>query len=244
MPQSITKLLNAVSVAMSLACLALTSCAPPPTPTASLAPARSLDWQYSEAIHRSAVVAPGDSDRHPLLMVDRSRRMTTVVTWAQESTANQYYHLGKTTIGVDVWVTLAPQVHIMCAAFPTDPALLTLRLQQLLGLPPKPEERVFVVMDVPAASLFRPCADPDPTKSSCGWAFPPNTTDRHKAWFADQVVDRYREAPDGYPWTRLGYTYDWAPDASGFGASEFVLRAGTPVMVKATAPTAAYCHPG
>jgi hypothetical protein len=56
------------------------------------------------------------------------------------------------------------------------------------------------------------------------------------------MVDRYREAPDGYPWTRLGYTYDWAPGASGIGASEFVTRKEMPVIVKAKVPTVAYCH--
>jgi hypothetical protein len=243
MAQPITHRLSVIGVSIILTCFTLTACAPP-MPAAGTAPSSSLDEQYSDAIHRSAVIDPGDIDRHPLLSVDRSHRTTTVVTWTTIWTANRYYSPGKSKLGTDVWVTLAPQVHDLCAGFPADPASLTLRLQQLLGLPPKPEDRVFVVMDVPSASLFRPCPDPDPTKSSCGWAFPPNATDRQKAWFADQVVDRYREAPDGYPWTRLGYTYDWAPGASGFGASEFVLPKGTPVIVKAAAPTVAYCHPG
>ena len=242
MQQSIAQLLSAAIVSMSPACFVLTGCATAPTPMVSSTPAPSLDLLYNDAIHRSAVVAPSDIARHPLLTVDRSRRMTTVVTWTTASTASQYHPLGKTTVGVDVWVTLTPQVRDICATFSTEPAALTLRLQQLLGLPPRPEQRVFVVMDVPTASLFRPCADPDPTKPACDWGFPPKETEKYKAWFADQVVGRYREAPDGYPWTRLGYTYDWAPGASGSGASEFVTRKGTPVIVRAKMPTADYCH--
>lgn len=243
MAQPITKHRAVATACIILTSLTLAACAPP-MPTTGTAPPPSLEEQYSDAIHRSAVIDPDDIDHHPLLSVDRSRRTTTVVTWTTIGSASRYYPPGKSKLGADVRVTFAPQVHDLCAEFPTDPASLTLRLQQLLGLPPKPEDRVFVVMDVPTASLFRPCADPDPTKPTCGWAFPPKTTDRQKAWFADQVVDRYREAPDGYPWIRLGYTYDWAPGASGFGASEFVARSGAPVIVKATVPTGVYCHPG
>ena len=34
------------------------------------------------------------------------------------------------------------------------------------------------------------------------------------------------EEPGGYPWTRLGYTYNWSADSkTHYGASEYVIRA-------------------
>ncbi|MBU6351343.1 MAG: hypothetical protein KGS73_14490 [Chloroflexi bacterium] len=35
-----------------------------------------------------------------------------------------------------------------------------------------------------------------------------------------------------YPWTRLGYTYDWSNSASEVGLSEFVVAAGSTVAVE------------
>jgi hypothetical protein len=50
------------------------------------------------------------------------------------------------------------------------------------------------------------------------------------------------EPRKSYPWTALGYTYDWAPSAPGHvGDSEFVAPQGTPVTVRAVVPTAEYC---
>ena len=47
---------------------------------------------------------------------------------------------------------------------------------------------------------------------------------------------------DGYPWTQLGYTYDWAPGAeSEVGESEFVVRAGSEVIVESVTSQADYC---
>ncbi len=116
-----------------------------------------------------------------------------------------------------------------------------LRLQQFLGLPAAPGERVAIVLEVDPADIFRPCPDPDPAKSECEAAFPPGVDIAYKAWFAEQVLSRYRQ-PGGYPWTRLGYTYDWAPGSTTIGASEFVIRKGSTVTVTEKVPTEAYCH--
>jgi hypothetical protein len=43
-----------------------------------------------------------------------------------------------------------------------------------------------------------------------------------------------------YPWTRLGYTYDWAPDAKEVGMSEYVLQTGSGIWVEQTTTAAAF----
>ncbi len=47
--------------------------------------------------------------------------------------------------------------------------------------------------------------------------------------------------PPGYPWTRLGYTYDWGNPGSEVGLSEFVIQGGATVQVAQVYSTQAYC---
>ncbi len=194
---------------------------------------------YDDTIYQSAIFSP--SKIHQLLTIDGTAKSVSVVTWASKDTADKFYPQGAARVGVDVWVTRVPQLQEACAAFPAEPDALRLRLQQFLGLPAAPGERVAIVLEVDPADIFRPCPDPDPAKSECEAAFPPGVDIAYKAWFAEQVLSRYRQ-PGGYPWTRLGYTYDWAPGSTTIGASEFVIRKGSTVTVTEKVPTEAYCH--
>jgi hypothetical protein len=162
-----------------------------------------------------------------------------VVTWT-----NYAYQLGPTTLGKTVWVTLVPEVRERCTSLATEPAGLTLRLQQLLGLPPTAHYGQFVEMTVARQDVFRPCPNPDPTSLHCDELFPPEVPAEHVVFLATQIVHSYR-LPDGYPFTRLGYTYDWSPHATPthYGASEFVLKKGTAAHVTSLTPTRDYCRP-
>ena len=37
-----------------------------------------------------------------------------------------------------------------------------------------------------------------------------------------------------YPWTRLGYTYDWADNGTEYGLTEFIVNSGAEVEVEFT----------
>ncbi|MEZ4436423.1 MAG: hypothetical protein R3F65_28825 [bacterium] len=64
-------------------------------------------------------------------------------------------------------------------------------------------------------------------------------SDEHRMWVEALTEESYGE---GYPWTRLGYTYDWDPAAgSVVGLSEFVIRPGSVVGVESVTGTGAYC---
>jgi hypothetical protein len=43
-------------------------------------------------------------------------------------------------------------------------------------------------------------------------------------WFVNRRNTIYQTSDGGWPWTQLGYTYDWANRASCVGLSEFVIR--------------------
>ena len=45
-----------------------------------------------------------------------------------------------------------------------------------------------------------------------------------------------------YPWTGLGYTYDWGNPDSEIGLSEFVILGGSTVGVDAVIPTEEYLN--
>jgi hypothetical protein len=69
----------------------------------------------------------------------------------------------------------------------------------------------------------------------------PQVTDAFAAWMAGQAFSAW-QVPDGYPWTHLGYTYNWDPAASSIvGTSEYVIPQGTSVQVLGQVPAVELC---
>lgn len=159
----------------------------------------------------------------------------TVVTW----TSWDGYHIGGNTLGRDIWTTIVPQLKDRCKTFTGN---LTLSLDQLLGLPPNNDKTKFVEMLVKSADVFRPCPNPDIQKTECLQSFPQDVDADYANWFATTVLKSYH-IPGGYPWTHLGYTYDWNPDTSEVGLSEYIVRKGAVVEVTSISPTSDYCSP-
>lgn len=164
------------------------------------------------------------------------------------------YKLGANNLSRDVWVTGAGEVQGRCRGFAGD---VEMRLVQLLGLHPARRLTNFVSMTVRREDVFRPTADSDPTTTlpcscpvapTCGTEFPKGVTPQHRLWFGNQMFSSYvlSESPSipvGYPWTRLGYTYDWKPGAEKYGVSEYVVKAGSTVTVTEIVPLKQYCSP-
>ena len=145
-----------------------------------------------------------------------------------------------------IWVTVAPEVQNICQAkkFGRKEGL-DLRLKQLFGLPPNVEKNYFVEFWVKPQDLFRPCPDSEIADISCGLAFPENVSDEHKKWINNQRLESYynRTWDKNYPWTQLGYTYDWHPkNKKHRGLSEFVIGANRDVIVNHVYTTAEYCE--
>lgn len=144
----------------------------------------------------------------------------------------------------EVWVTVAPELRQRCSSWALLGEALELRLEQMLGLPPQAGKDRFVEIYARPDDLFRPCADPEVGDHRCEIEVSadhlPSVPDWHRDWYEGVKGSSY--ASDGYPWTRLGYTYDWGGDpASDVGLSEFVIRAGAVVAVASVEPTATFC---
>ena len=112
--------------------------------------------------------------------------------------------------------------------------IATIRLKQLLGLPPDAVKSRFVKIWVYPYDLFRPSPDPEITDLEAELTFPEskflNVSNEYIKWFNEPEAGSYGQS--GYPWTRLGYTYDWVNPDSEVGLSEFVINKGSIIEVK------------
>ncbi len=156
----------------------------------------------------------------------------------------------------DTWVTIVPELQTVCRQFRGD---VPMQLRELLGVPPDHQIPHLVVMLVQAADMFRPTPDPNPwtvcpcgnpasgtckfdAAVQCGNSFPKDVPASHVQWIANSLLGLH-QVPGGFPWTHLGYTYNWKPGADPYGASEYIVRKGSQVIVENTLSPEEYCKP-
>jgi hypothetical protein len=223
---------------------------------------------YIKAVQ--AVALPEPSERSNNLSPIDPSKPATVVSWVRASQAQDYQaNLGKTIpASGDTWVTLVPKLREFCMGYAKaqggDLAAITLRVEQRLGLPPHSAKTTFVEFEVANPgnpdNIFRPCASSDVTTKTCELG-PPRACDasapsaeqcrRHTEFFTNQYYTSYGVSlPTEYPWTSLGYTFDWASGPVGlngkssfmvYGESEYVIPKRANITVKGVYSTAEYC---
>lgn len=170
------------------------------------------------------------------------KKRVLVVTWTSYKGYDD--QKGKSLpLGRETWVTAAPFVAEMCKGKGADGAALAARLEQLLGLPANNGKDRFVELWVEPKDMFRPCPDPEITDRECGLDFPEpsalvTVSAAHVKWFEDLKAKSYGQG--GYPWTRLGYTYDWS--GAEVGMSELVVQKGAEVTVERAVTNEEYCR--
>lgn len=140
----------------------------------------------------------------------------------------------------DVWTTAVPQVRNFCRNLDLDPRSKSLRLEQFLGLPPHNRKTKFVEMWVKPSDLFRPCPDAEIDDKQCELDFRDPIEPQHQDWILNLQSSSYGDG--GYPWTRLGYTYDWGSLETEVGSSEFVIKSGATVEIEFVTTTEDYCQ--
>lgn len=213
---------------------------------------------YCRAVRDAETAAPDEVSKNLTSITDSNANLMwegrpgcsrlLVATWV-DSNAYEKVYRGKEGQSYTfdscryTWVTVAPQVSNFCKGLGLKDERLTARLEQLLGIPPGNGKTNFVEFWVNPDDIFRPCADPEINDQECAPNFPRSKfltiSLEYVSWFFDLRNSSY--GANGYPWTRLGYTYDWGNPASHVGLSEFVVRPGSTVKIKATPSTAEYC---
>ncbi len=159
----------------------------------------------------------------------------------------------------DIWLSRNDQFLQFCQGLAPDLTAdqVVLKLQQVLGLPPQINPGgacTWKVLQLNVSNLsvpgqfFRPCTNPDPTTPGPCVADlsgnPPLATDDFRAWLAGQAFSAW-QIPNGYPWTHLGYTYNWDPQAANIvGVSEYVIPQATTIQVVAVVAAVPLCTAG
>lgn len=109
-----------------------------------------------------------------------------------------------------------------------------LRLEQLIGLPPEFGYTHFTAFTVKAEDVIRPAYQPDPTEQVTADILDGSALGEHSEWFAGN--EQWSYVDSAWPWTRLGYTYDWS-EGNEKGLSEFLILSGSEVKVEWTITT-------
>jgi hypothetical protein len=172
-----------------------------------------------------------------------------VATWTSEKSTTYYPKEGVyNTSKYPIWVTAIPDLKERCGVLKVSKSKdAPLRIKQLLGLPATADKSYFIEFWVQPADLFRPCPDKEINDGTCGLCFSEaESSDEnakvHEAWINQLRLDSYYNCKgDKYPWTQLGYTYDWHPrNKSHIGISEFVIRANSDIYINKITATNDY----
>lgn len=176
-----------------------------------------------------------ESDSQLQWINDTGDKYVLVVTWTKYPDS---YPVGSnvSTWWGDTWVMVIPELKDFVDTNDIPDEELTLRLEQLIGLPYNDGNEHFVEIWVRPDDLFRPSPDPDITDTQAQLDFNENVSKEHIDWFNSLKNTTY----DSYPWTRLGYTYDWGDPDSDVGLSEYVIRNNSTVMVSSVSTTLDY----
>lgn len=108
-----------------------------------------------------------------------------------------------------------------------------LRMEQLIGLPESKDNTHFSAFWVDIDEVVRPAYEPDVTGQVDPEDLDGSVLGTLEEWFKNNEAGSYLEE-DPYPWTRLGYTYDWAADCDDYGLTEFIILADSEIEVEWT----------
>jgi hypothetical protein len=216
--------------------------------TTSPQPELTLTQQYENSI-KDAMYADANEISNNLVAITptntklswqtspKGEKWVLVVSWTKFPTSFPVNDTVQTVWG-QTWVTTFPEVKDFFKANYPKSLTIEQRAEQLLGLPIGQNYTHFVEMWVKPEDLFRPSPDKEITDTKAELTFPQGTDDAHKQWINDNIIFSYY--PARYPWTRLGYTYDWGNPQSEVGMSEFILKKNAKVVVKSLTPNATY----
>lgn len=108
-----------------------------------------------------------------------------------------------------------------------------MRFNQLGGMPYNRSYKCVTALWVSPADLRRPAYETDITKQiDPQKLFTKEVGEGLADWFKDNIVWSYFDS--AYPWTRLGYTYDWADNGKEYGLTEFIILKNSVVDVEWT----------
>lgn len=199
-------------------------------------PPKTQEELYSDAVKDAAFA--DEDEILPLVSLNESDPMTTwkdgkvlLLTWHNYPDS---YPEGETVTiqWGPVWTFTDKEVASHGKEFSDAPEM---RLKQLIAFAPDSEHSTVTGFWVDPKNVKRPAYQTDPTVGDMTNDFGENVDEEFKAWFDDNILGSYFYGE--YPWTRLGYTYDWADNGTEYGMTEFIVESGAEVRVEFTETT-------
>ena len=132
----------------------------------------------------------------------------------------------------EIWIFIPAQFKSRMTSTPTPDHDTLLRMRQMFGLPPQNSNKYIVELWVKPGDLYRPAANPQIDDNTAGLYLQANTDPDYVKWFNQNIYNSYLGSGTRYPWTRLGYTFDWANSASEVGVSELCIKRNSTLYVK------------
>ncbi len=177
------------------------------------------------------------------------------VTWMNQEFANkakdaQENHQGIFQYSSYTWITPVSKTKSFCqkskgslSNSQLPPTVIKrLRLSQYLGLPikpPAPNPTHFITIIAKKSDIFRPCLETAINDNQCE-VFPKSAKEKEE--IEAKIENQYKGLIDHrFPWTALGYTYDWGNPNNNVGASEYVIKKDAKVYIDSVYTTCDFC---
>lgn len=199
-------------------------------------PSKTYEELYSDAVKDAAFA--DEDEILPLVLLNENDPMTTwkdgkilLLTWHNYPDS---YPEGETVTiqWGPVWTFTDKEIASHGKEFSDDPEM---RLKQLIAFAPDSEHSTVTGFWVDPQNVKRPAYQTDPTVGNMTNDFGESVDEEFKAWFDDNILWSYYYG--NFPWTRLGYTYDWADNGTEYGMTEFIVKSGAEVKVEFTETT-------
>lgn len=210
-------------------------------------PAEKIDEKDWETRYNEATVDAMTIEEEEILPVLAVTKDEDLIRWNDEgkvlmvtfSRHPESYPEGKSAVMDDgeVWVTSLPEMEAWFAdnyGKDKNEDDWAGRFETLLGMPADGKHTHFSAVWADVKDLTRPAYNPDVEDDEVLTAFSEDdpVDEDFKSWFDGNIVGSYFEWQ--YPWTRLGYTYDYADNGVEYGLSEFLINADSKVDVEFT----------
>ena len=231
--------------------LLLSACTPPVGTPGDMLRVKSqfafynLNAQYQRAVNDAKTISPLYL-RDDLIIIDnkfldkrlvttkiQNKEMVLVATFLKKDYLPYWMIRDPFKLDFDSFVTIPGEWEDKAEDFlKLDDAALHDRIIKKVGMHYLSENSHFVVFYADAEAMIRPAYNPDISSKMTYLGYSESATLNFKHWLDKKISDAYDKAPY-FPFTRLGYTYDWgSKNPRKDGLTEFVVPKGTLIKVK------------
>ena len=220
----------AVNACLVLSLLPLAGCVSKNSPSnEELWAAAMADAVFSKDSEVMELVCLTQDD--PQVIWDETGERVLLVTWHDY---DERCEPGDSLPHQDIWATSLGEFEDWYQENGSGVTDWELRFAQLLGMPSDGNCTRFSAFWVSPSEVIRPAYLTDVTTQMEN-GYDQITDPAYQTWFNNNILYSYFESE--YPWTRLGYTYDWSGGDSAYGLTEFLIADGSNAEIAFTYST-------